>query len=90
MIDHLLRVGETGVFNCCNTGTVTPYKIAVRIRDTIAPDLVVEIASYKELLENLPNRRVNTILSCDKLINTGYIPRSASDALEWCLENYDS
>ena len=50
---------------------------------------VVEIASYKELLENLPNRRVNTILSCDKLINTGYIPRSASDALEWCLENYD-
>jgi dTDP-4-dehydrorhamnose reductase len=90
MIDHLLNRRETGIFNCCNTGTVTPHLIATRIRDTISPDLIVEAASYSEMLDRIPNRRVNTILSCDKLIGTGYTPRSATDALEWCLKNYDS
>ena len=90
MIGHLLKIEENGVFNCCNTGEISPYEIAKRIRDTIAPGLVVEPTSYKSLLENLPNRRVNTILSCDKLIKTGYTPRSASEALDWCLKNYDS
>jgi len=90
MIDHLITKEETGIFNCSNTGTVTPYDIACRIRDTISPNLEVYEQSYESLLNNLPNRRVNTILSCDKLIETGYNPRSASDALEWCLKNYDS
>ena len=88
MIDHLLLKDERGIFNCCNSGTVTPYEIAERIRDTISPNLVVEKSTYEELLEVLPNRRVNTVLSCDKLISTGYSPRTASDALDWCLENY--
>ncbi len=90
MINHLIKKDETGIFNCCNTGTITPYEIASRIRDTISPSLEVKSVSYESLLENLPNRRVNTILSCDKLIKTGYNPRSASDALEWCLKNYDT
>ena len=33
--------------------------------------------------------RVNTILSTQKLENSGYIPRSAHDALLWCLQNYE-
>jgi dTDP-4-dehydrorhamnose reductase len=90
MIDHLLKIDAKGIFNCCNTGTVTPYEIAVRIKDTIEPSLVVESTTYDSLLENLPNRRVNTILSCDKLIKTGYKPRSASEALDWCLKNYEN
>ena len=63
-------------------------EIAIKIKETINPDLVVEKYSYEDLLKTLPNRRVNTILSCDKLISTGYNPRSAQDALKWCLENY--
>ena len=90
MIEHLIKIEENGIFNCCNTGEISPYEIAKRIRDTIAPDLIVEPISYESLLENLPNRRVNTILSCDKLIKTGYIPRSASEALDWCLKNYEN
>ncbi len=88
MIDHLLLQDQTGIFNCCNTGTITPYEIAIKIKETINPDLVVEKSSYEDLLKTLPNRRVNTVLSCDKLISTGYNPRSAHDALTWCLENY--
>ena len=88
MIDHLLLHDQRGVFNCCNTGTVTPYEIAMKIKETINPSLSVEPISYNDLLETLPNRRVNTMLSCDKLISTGYNPRSAQEALDWCLENY--
>ena len=88
MIDHLLYENQRGVFNCCNSGTVTPYEIAIKIKETINKNLIVEKASYSDLLTSLPNRRVNTILSCEKLINTGYMPRSADDALTWCLANY--
>jgi len=88
MIDHLLSVDASGIFNCSNTGTITPYEIANRIKDTINSNLIIERISYDGLLEILPNKRVNTILSCDKLIKSGYIPRSAHDALDWCLKNY--
>lgn len=88
MINHLIAQDATGIFNCSNTGTLTPYEIASRIRDTISPSLVVKKTSYKNLLQFLPNRRVNTVLSNHKLISTGYTPRHASEALEWCLKNY--
>ena len=89
MIDHLLKLDCTGIFNCCNTGTITPLQIAEKIRDEIKPSLRVEKVSYKDLLKSLPNRRVNTVLSCDKLVKTGFTPRSASKALEWCVKNYE-
>jgi dTDP-4-dehydrorhamnose reductase len=88
MIDHLLEKNETGIFNCCNAGTLTPYEIACEVRDHISTELEVVRMSYEDLLEQLPNRRVNTILSIEKLKSTGYTPRSARSALMWCLENY--
>ena len=88
MIDHLIETDSVGIFNCCNTATITPYDIAIKIKNHINNDLIVEKISYQDLLEILPNKRVNTILSCDKLISSGFTPRSATDALDWCLENY--
>jgi dTDP-4-dehydrorhamnose reductase len=88
MIDHLLEVSATGIFNCCNSGTVTPYEIGMAIKNYIKNDLRVEEISYADLLKKLPNKRVNTILSNEKLIATGYEPRRASAALEWCVKNY--
>jgi len=88
MISHLLAIDAKGIFNCCNTGTITPYKIAMRIKETICPQVTVEKIQYKDLLNILPNKRVNTILSCEKLIEEGFWPRSAESALDWCLKNY--
>ena len=88
MIDHLIERDETGVFNCCNEDTLTPYEIACGVRDHLSPNMEVSKISYEELLERLPNRRVNTVLSVEKLKSTGYTPRSAREALAWCLENY--
>jgi dTDP-4-dehydrorhamnose reductase len=88
MIVHLLETNATGIYNCANSGFVTPLDVALGIQRHIDTDYRVEKISYPELLEMLPNRRVNTLLSIDKLIETGFIPRSAPDALEWCLRNY--
>ena len=88
MINHLINKDERGIFNCCNSGTLSPYDIACSVRDFLSPNMKVSKISYNELLEKLPNRRVNTVLCVEKLRATGYTPRSADEALKWCLENY--
>ena len=88
MIDHLLSVDATGTFNCANSGVVSPYWIAKRLQKTISPDINVEKIEYADFLKTLKNKRVNTILSTDKIENTGYKNRHAIDAINWCLENY--
>lgn len=88
MIDHLLSIDANGTFNCANSGVVSPYWIAKRLQETISPDLKVEKIEYEEFLKTLKNKRVNTILSTDKIENTGYKNREAVDAVNWCLENY--
>ena len=89
MIDHLLSINATGVYNCCNKGVITPYEIGLLVKKYINSDLHVTKIEYEDLLRILPNRRVNTILSCDKLVKSGYIPRTAREALLWCVSGYD-
>ena len=89
MMEHLLSCNATGVFNCANTEVVTPYEISLMIKEYINPALIVKKISYDKLLAMLPNRRVNTVLSVEKLMNTGYTPRTAKEAIVWCLENYE-
>jgi dTDP-4-dehydrorhamnose reductase len=88
MIDHLVDNDHVGIFNTCNSGYVSPYAIAMGVKKALKPSLHVEKVDYDYLLSILPNRRVNTLLSIDKLLRTGYTPRSGNDALNWCLENY--
>ena len=89
MMNHLIKRDERGIFNCCNDGLITPYEIALGVKKYIKPELVVHEATYEETLKLQPNRRVNTILSNDKLKATGYKPRTAAAALEWTLTNYE-
>jgi dTDP-4-dehydrorhamnose reductase len=88
MIDHLIEVNARGVFNCANEGLISPHEMASSIRDSIAPHLEVEEISYQDLLKRLPNTRVNTILSLDKLKSTGYRPRDVKEAFNDCLKRY--
>ena len=88
MIQHLARNDLRGIFNCCNAETITPYAIALKIKKYINKELKIDKVSYEELLKLLPNKRVNTVLSCEKLKSTGYHPRSAEEALDWVVKNY--
>ncbi len=90
MIDHLLKVDAKGVYNCANSGIASPYWIANEIQHSIAPHLEVRKVDYDNFLKTLKNKRVNTILSTNKIESTGYVNRSAKDAVRWCLQNYHS
>lgn len=88
MIDHLLEKNCTGIYNCANSGVISPYEIALMIKDSLNKNLEVEKIVYEDYLKTLSVKRVNTILNVDKLLSTGFNVRSASDALKWCIKNY--
>lgn len=87
MVDHLLKVGATGIFNCANEGTISPYEIAVKLTK-LNPDLNPEPIDYQEYLNSIEVKRVNTVLNISKLKATGYFPRTAHAVIDWCVENY--
>jgi dTDP-4-dehydrorhamnose reductase len=88
MINHLIKKRCTGIYNLANVGYLSPFEIALRVKKKVAPELCVEKILYADYLKKIKVKRVNTLLSLDKLISTGYTPRTASDALDWCLDNY--
>jgi len=87
MIDHLLTCDATGIFNCANEGTISPYEIAVKLTK-LNPTLNPQPVDYQEYLDSIDVKRVNTVLNIDKLKSTGYHPRTAAEVIDWCVENY--
>ena len=88
MIDHLIDKKHYGIYNLANIGWLSPYQIANKVKSRISSKLAVNKISYEDYLKNVKVKRVNTLLSVNKLISTGFMPRNAMAALEWCLENY--
>lgn len=88
MIDHLLSIGATGIYNCANEGTISPHEIAIKLTK-LNPQLNPQPIDYQEYLDSIKVKRVNTVLDISKLKATGYHPRSAEEVIDWCVENYD-
>ena len=88
MIQHLLDGKHYGIYNLANIGCLSPYEIAMELKKTLKNSLSVTPITYHEHLKNIKVKRVNTILDIRKLLSTGYTPRSAYDALQWCISNY--
>jgi len=87
-ITHLAIKKCYGIYNVANSNWVSPYQIAIKVKEYINPSLEVNKISYQEHIKNIKVKRVNTLLSINKLIKSGYTPRSAEISLKWCLENY--
>lgn len=87
-IDHLLDHEFTGIFNVANTGWLSPFDIATALKNKFSLDMDINSVSYEDYLKQIKVKRVNTLLSIDKLLSTGFTPRSAQDALDWCINNY--
>jgi dTDP-4-dehydrorhamnose reductase len=88
MIDHLIAGKHYGIFNLANEGYVSPYFIACRIKDKVDKFFNPVKISYQDYLNKILVKRVNALLSVDKLKSSGYQPRTAIEALDWCLDNY--
>jgi dTDP-4-dehydrorhamnose reductase len=89
MIDHLISGEHYGIYNVANSGFMSPYDIALRVR-SLNPALIVDSVNYEDYVKTLEVRRVNTLLDLSKLASTGYLPRNAESALNWCIQNYGS
>ena len=89
MIDNLIEKKCYGIYNVANTGWISPYQIASVLKDKIDPNLKVSSTSYEDYVGTLEVKRVNTLLNVNKYIrDTGHTPRSAIEALNWCVDNY--
>ena len=87
-IDHLVSNNHYGIYNVANKDWLSPLQIAEIIKKEISPNLQVDKISYEDYIKTIRVKRVNTLLSINKLSKTGYDCRSAIDALEWCIKNY--
>lgn len=88
MIDHLLKERATGIYNCANYGTASPYEIAVKLNDGLKLGKNPTAIDYESYVKSIGVKRVNTILDVSKLRDTGYPNRSAEQAIDWCVRNY--
>lgn len=87
MMDHLISVNAQGIYNCANSGTVSPFEIATALKE-IDPSLNVSKIEYREYLKSIAVKRVNTVQDITKLVASGYVPRSGKEALAWCIQHY--
>lgn len=88
MIDHLLKIDATGIYNCANEGVISPFELAQSVRDLDRMMQVTPI-KYEDYLKTIKVKRVNTILDLSKLRATGFVNRHIKDAVRWCIQNYD-
>ncbi len=87
MMEHLIKVGAQGIYNCANTGLVSPYDVAMALK-AVDPTISVSKIGYEDYLKTIKVKRVNTVQDLTKLFASGFVPRSGKEALDWCIENY--
>jgi dTDP-4-dehydrorhamnose reductase len=87
MIDHLLNINASGIYNCAQRNTLSPYEISRELM-ILKSGWNPQSISYEDYLRTLTVKRVNTLLDTSKLEKSGYLPREAKQALTWCINNY--
>lgn len=69
--DTLVARGATGTYNVVNPGIITPYEIALLLKEIIKPDMVIEKISKDVLNSMTLAKRVDCVLSGEKLAMLG-------------------
>lgn len=80
VVDDLMWVTEklvekktTGIYNIVNQGILTPYQVALALKEIIKPDMQVSKISKDELNSRMLVQRIDTVLSTEKLGREGII-----------------
>lgn len=87
MLDHLIDSRSTGIYNVANDSSISPYEVGLRLKK-IDPEFNPQLIRYDEYLKTINVKRVNTLLDISKLKATGFVPRTAIEAVDWCVDNY--
>ncbi len=68
---QLIKKDATGVINVVNSGVITPFQIAQMIKEIIKPDMRVTKISKEELNQMTLAKRIDCVLSTQKLSSLG-------------------
>lgn len=82
---HLIAQQATGVYNVANPGILSPYKIALLLKEYVKPDLQITQISKEELNSMTLAKRIDSVLDCSKLTATGMQLRPADERLREIL-----
>lgn len=95
IVEDLMRVTEaliaqdaTGTYNVVNPGIITPYEIALLLREVIKPDMVIEKISKDVLNAMTLAKRVDCVLSGEKLAGLGIMLKDIHERLREILYQF--
>mgnify|MGYP001994834460 CR=1 FL=1 len=69
--DELIRRSATGIYNVVNPGIITPYQTALMLREVIKSDMQIQKVSKDELNAATLAKRIDSVLSTEKLNSLG-------------------
>lgn len=85
---HLIRNNHTGIFNVVNPGLEYHDDLLTLIRKIKNVSLQCKIASFEALQSTLTVKRSNCVLSCKKLLNTGFQMPDFWSSVEKIISQY--
>jgi dTDP-4-dehydrorhamnose reductase len=86
--EKLVTKGATGVYNVANAGIMTPYRLALLLKELVKPDLEVTKISKDELNRMTYAKRIDSVLDCSKLAAEGIVLKSAEERLREILPTF--
>ncbi len=78
---RLLEQDATGLVNVVNPGVTSPYRIAMSLKELIKPDMEIERISKDELNSMTLAKRIDAVLSTDRLEGYGIMLRPVDERL---------
>lgn len=81
----LIQKNATGIYNVANEGIMTPYRLALLLKELVKPDLEVNKIPKSELNSMTLAERVDCVLDCSKLKAEGVILKDAETRLRELL-----
>jgi dTDP-4-dehydrorhamnose reductase len=84
---QIIKKKPTGVIHVANPGWVTPYEIAMLLKEIILPELDPIKITKEELDKMVPNKRVDTVLEMNRLREMGIEPVAYRDRIRDVIVN---
>ncbi len=82
---QLIEKNATGIYNVANPGVMSPYKVALLLKELVKPDLEVNIISKDELNSMTYAKRIDSVLDTSKLESLGITLKPAEQRLREIL-----
>lgn len=83
--EQMLAKKATGIFNVANPGVMSPYRIALLLKEYVKPELEINLISKEELNRMTLAQRIDSVLDCSKLVNAGVTLKPAEERLREIL-----